>query len=71
MIGVNKYSDLKQLEYAASDQWALADRLESVGFPKDQIFVLSEQTRSGDPTADVRRLPIQRNIERGWARWST
>jgi formylglycine-generating enzyme required for sulfatase activity len=64
LVGVDKYSDLRQLDCAASDQWALASRLQSCGFPKDQIIVLASQTPTGQNNEDVKRLPIQRNVLR-------
>ncbi len=58
LIGVDDYIEVRKLRFAGNDQRALAERLISSGFPKDQVVLVH------DKAEDSRFRPIRLNIEK-------
>jgi hypothetical protein len=57
LVGVNDYADLNDLRFCKNDATALAEQLVKVGFPRDNVFLLT------DGAADAKDLPTKANIE--------
>ncbi len=57
LVGINDYANLSDLTFCKADAEALAKRLEAVGFPKDNVLLLT------DGAADAKDLPTKANIE--------
>ena len=58
LVGVNDYAELNDLKYCKSDVEALADQLPNIGFPSENIFLLT------DDAGDSKYLPSRNNIRR-------
>ena len=55
LVGVEQYTNLEPLRYAANDTHDLAAQLVAVGIPKKHVFVL-------DSAADAKNQPLRENI---------
>jgi uncharacterized caspase-like protein len=57
LIGVNEYAELDNLQFCTKDAQALAEQLTEVGFPEENVFLVTDGSR------DVKNLPTKSNIE--------
>lgn len=57
LVGVNKYQNLSSLNYATRDMQQLKAKLLNLGFPENQIVLLS------DAATDTDNLPTKKNID--------
>ena len=57
LVGVNDYAELDDLQFCKNDAIALAEQLVKAGFPRDNVFLLT------DRAADAKDLPNKANIE--------
>ncbi|MEO8497949.1 MAG: SUMF1/EgtB/PvdO family nonheme iron enzyme [Planctomycetota bacterium] len=57
LVGIDDYSNVKDLRYCGADMRALRDRLVASGFPKDHVIVLH------DEAPENRFKPFKSNIE--------
>ena len=57
LVGVNDYAELEDLQFCRNDVKALAEQLVKAGFPRDNVFLLT------DGAADAKDLPTKANIE--------
>ena len=57
LVGVNDYAELDDLQFCRNDVKALAEQLVKAGFPRDNVFLLT------DGAADAKDLPNKANIE--------
>ena len=57
LVGVNDYAELKDLQFCRKDAEAVAKQLVDVGFPRENVFVLT------DGATDAKYRPNKANIE--------
>src|SRR5947209_16058019 len=57
LIGVNDYAYINKLSFCGADQQSLRDRLVAVGFPKDQVYLLT------DNATDIKLRTTKINID--------
>ena len=58
LVGVNEYSELRDLQYCVTDVRKLRDRLVASGFPAENVFLLV------DDADEAANLPFRENIQR-------
>jgi tetratricopeptide (TPR) repeat protein len=58
LIGVDDYAEAEKLHYCGADMRDLRDQLVKSGFPKEQVFLLTDEVQ------DTKYRPLKVNIER-------